>query len=176
MVNNYDVIIIGAGLSGVYCASLLKKYGLKIAVLESSPRIGGRLKSIRDDKGGYELGGTYIGNSYQRVINVANRIGLELIDVSNLLSFFKQQDLVIDGEIIAQKEWPSHKKNILDSKLKHIMPWNLHRTLLKKHNPFNTTEACLGDMSFKDCSMGDWLRSLNFNEKEIRIIYGMNVS
>jgi monoamine oxidase len=173
----YDVVIIGAGLSGTFCASLLKKKGLRPILVEASSRIGGRLKSIRDRRACYELGGTYIGNSYKRVISTSNQLGLELIDVSDLLSFFKNQDLVIDGNIISQSEWPDHPKNTLKDELKKIMPWNLHRILLKKHNPFSNTSECLShEASFYDRSMGDWLRSLGFDEEAIRLIYGMNSS
>jgi monoamine oxidase len=44
-----DVIIIGAGLSGLYAAMLLEKKGIKTLILEGNTRIGGRLwtKEIR---------------------------------------------------------------------------------------------------------------------------------
>ncbi len=177
MAVTYDVVIIGAGLAGTFCASLLKKKGIQPILVEASSRIGGRLKSIREGQTCYELGGTYIGNSYKRVISAANELGLELIDVSDLLSFFKHQDLVIDGEIISQSQWPDHPKNTLSDELKKIMPWNLHRILLKKHNPFSDTSECLNhESAFNDRSMSEWLRSLGFDEAAIRIIYGMNSS
>lgn len=38
---DYDVVIIGSGVGGLTCASLLSKEGLKVLVLEQSDRIGG---------------------------------------------------------------------------------------------------------------------------------------
>jgi phytoene desaturase len=38
---DYDVVIIGSGVGGLTCASLLSKEGLKVLVLEQSHRIGG---------------------------------------------------------------------------------------------------------------------------------------
>jgi monoamine oxidase len=38
-----DVIIIGAGLSGLYAAMLLERKGIKTLILEGNTRIGGRL-------------------------------------------------------------------------------------------------------------------------------------
>lgn len=42
MANNYDVIIIGAGLGGVTCGALLAKWGLKPLVLDKNNRAGGK--------------------------------------------------------------------------------------------------------------------------------------
>ena len=38
-----DVVIVGAGLSGLYAAYLCRQQGLSIAVLEARDRIGGRI-------------------------------------------------------------------------------------------------------------------------------------
>ena len=38
---DYDVVIIGSGVGGLTCGSLLSKEGLKVLVLEQSHRIGG---------------------------------------------------------------------------------------------------------------------------------------
>ena len=40
-----DVIIVGAGISGLSCAKHLMKAGIKCLILEASNRIGGRIKS-----------------------------------------------------------------------------------------------------------------------------------
>ncbi len=39
----YDFIIIGAGLSGIYAASLLSQKGQSFVVLEARDRVGGRI-------------------------------------------------------------------------------------------------------------------------------------
>lgn len=41
-----DVIIIGAGLSGLYTALLLHRQGVRVAVLEARPRLGGRIHGM----------------------------------------------------------------------------------------------------------------------------------
>jgi monoamine oxidase len=40
-----DVIIVGAGVSGLRAAALLEESGVPYIILEGSDRIGGRLKS-----------------------------------------------------------------------------------------------------------------------------------
>lgn len=51
--NNTDVIIIGAGLSGLACACKLKEHGLQVLVLEKSDAPGGRART--DEVEGYLL-------------------------------------------------------------------------------------------------------------------------
>lgn len=41
-----DVIIIGAGISGLYAAKILSQYGNNVTILEASDRVGGRIKSL----------------------------------------------------------------------------------------------------------------------------------
>ncbi|MFN3432226.1 MAG: FAD-dependent oxidoreductase, partial [Candidatus Sericytochromatia bacterium] len=46
-----DVIVVGAGLSGLACAGALETAGLSVAVLEASDRPGGRIGSHRRPDG-----------------------------------------------------------------------------------------------------------------------------
>lgn len=54
--NNPDVIIIGAGLTGLSTAYFAKKKGLKVLVLEKSDRIGGVIKTRRENGFQFEQG------------------------------------------------------------------------------------------------------------------------
>jgi monoamine oxidase len=55
-----DVIVIGAGLSGLYAARLLADEGAKVVVDEGRNRVGGRLESYRHLEGAPEAGGDSI--------------------------------------------------------------------------------------------------------------------
>ncbi len=50
-----DVIVIGAGLSGLSAAHELKKSGLKYHVLELTPRVGGRVRTVQYHQYGPEV-------------------------------------------------------------------------------------------------------------------------
>ena len=41
----YDIIIVGAGIAGIYCASILQKT-YKVLLLESKSHAGGRIHTI----------------------------------------------------------------------------------------------------------------------------------
>jgi oxygen-dependent protoporphyrinogen oxidase len=47
--NHRDVIVIGAGISGLVCAYRLKKLGVDVALIEKSDRVGGVIQSERID-------------------------------------------------------------------------------------------------------------------------------
>ena len=96
----HDVVVIGAGLAGLTAAHALQAQGLDVLVLEAQERVGGRVHSMRQLGGVGEAGGTYIGAGYARVIAAASRLKIRLIDVTPVLEFFREQDLVLDGKII----------------------------------------------------------------------------
>ena len=50
-IEKYDVVVIGAGLSGLVCAHTLASYGIKCCVLEKSETAGGGNQSFKNDEG-----------------------------------------------------------------------------------------------------------------------------
>ncbi|RYD93752.1 MAG: FAD-dependent oxidoreductase, partial [Sphingobacteriales bacterium] len=60
MEETYDILILGAGASGLYAARALAKAGLSVAVLEARDRMGGRVWTGHGELGPVELGAEFI--------------------------------------------------------------------------------------------------------------------
>jgi monoamine oxidase len=172
-----DVIVIGAGLSGLHAALTLEAAGARVLVLEAQRRVGGRIHSMRQVGSTAEAGGTYIGAGYSRVIGAAARHGVELMDVTPVLEFFREQDLVLRGEIIRQKDWPTHPANDYPAGDRAHLPWNYHRVLTMRDNPLaNPAEWLDPRHAHLDVSAHEWFESLGLSERAIATAYGLNVS
>ncbi|MBO1255008.1 FAD-dependent oxidoreductase [Alteromonas sp. 5E99-2] len=76
-----DVVIIGAGLSGLYSAMLLKQNKVPYLLLEAKHSVGGRITSTKDScesDVGFDLGPTWIFPHQQKIQHFANDIGIAL--------------------------------------------------------------------------------------------------
>lgn len=72
-----DVVVVGAGLSGLTCAHLAHRAGLDVVVLEARDRVGGRTLSVDVEGVRFDLGGQWIGGTQHRVAALADALGLE---------------------------------------------------------------------------------------------------
>ena len=73
-----DVLVVGAGLSGLVAARRLQAQGLQVQVLEARHRIGGRMVSTTTSSGTVvDLGGQWGGASHHRFAALLEELGLE---------------------------------------------------------------------------------------------------
>lgn len=71
-----DVVIVGAGFSGLVLSLFLKEQGLRSIILEKSDRIGGRARTLYCEGNTLELGTCYLARDYQKIAALAQRLGL----------------------------------------------------------------------------------------------------
>ena len=172
-----DVVVIGAGLAGLNAALHLQEGGARVQVLEARNQVGGRVHSMQQLGHSQEAGGAYIGAGYDRITSVCARVGIELVDVTPMLAFFREQDLALDGELIRQSEWPEHPRNVFPETFKAQMPWTLHRTLAVQDNPLLTPIQWLSpEFAMHDVSVRSWLMARGLDESAVRLAYDLNPS
>ncbi|OAR01679.1 hypothetical protein LLEC1_02196 [Akanthomyces lecanii] len=91
----YDVIVVGAGLSGLQAAYSAQKEGLSVIVVEARDRVGGKVWSVplASKRGRVDLGAAWINDTLQpKVWAYCRRFGLDVV---------KQR---LEGDAIMQDE------------------------------------------------------------------------
>jgi monoamine oxidase len=121
---NTDVIVIGAGLSGLESALTLQEAGLTITVLEGRRRIGGRLYTLDQVPGKPEVGGNIVSRAYGRVIAASSRYGVPLRDdAPRYAAFPDRQVIFIGGRAINAAAWAQHPANPFVGEERSLLPY-----------------------------------------------------
>ena len=75
--NEYDIIIIGGGISGLFMAYKLADTDLSILLIESNTELGGRIKTIEKDKCIFEAGAARFHSSHTKLLSLITELGLK---------------------------------------------------------------------------------------------------
>lgn len=128
-----DVVIVGAGLSGLNAALILKEQGLNVLVLDANSIVGGRVRTHQTAEGPIDVGASQIGRSYARVIDMCQKLDLKLIpEDRDLLSFGANYR----GTWIDNAKWADNPLNQTVGDERKIPPMLLAQRLTSKYNPF----------------------------------------
>ena len=110
--NNQKVIIIGAGLSGLMLAYLLKQKGIQSLVLEANSRIGGRINTITGGSGvTIEMGATWFGNLHPTLLSFLDKLEISYFrQYTKGVSLFETMSFVPPQKFeIPDTEEPSYR-------------------------------------------------------------------
>ena len=86
----YDAVIIGSGLGGLLCGTILGKEGYRVCIIEKNAKIGGCLQSIRRSGHVFNTGIHYLGSldegqilhQYFRYFGINGKIDVQRLDDS----------------------------------------------------------------------------------------------
>lgn len=133
-----EVIVLGAGLSGLHAARLLSEEGKDVLVLEGSDRIGGRLHTLdHGDLGFTEGGGEQIGASYARLIDTARQLDV-MLEPENTLP--RATAYYYQGKLHTPDEWKNLDTHPFPSPFKGTSPAAPLFGLASRNNPLSAPE------------------------------------
>jgi monoamine oxidase len=164
---NAEVIVLGAGLAGLYTTMLLEEQGYRVTLLEASDHVGGRVQTR--DIGGirHELGASDIGVMYARVLDMMRRLDLERVPSSIRVKPFSYH---IRGELLRADEWESADVNLTVGDERGIAPTRLQSQLLNQLNPLQELDDWLKpEYQYLDVPIAEFLQDNGVSPEAIRL-------
>lgn len=181
---NYDYIIIGGGIGGLYCAErLVQKYKntKKILLLDERSYFGGRL--ITHKRPAYEIGGARFNNNHKLLLKLINKYNLKKTKLSPIVDYIfktnkkiiyyknanKTFDVIIKNIIIESKKYKKEllmsltlKKFIdmisnttqLSEKLIHIFGYNSEITKMNAYDSLRSFDEDFTNNNFYVLNQG----------------------
>ncbi|HEY9091191.1 flavin monoamine oxidase family protein [Parasphingorhabdus sp.] len=166
-----DVIVLGAGVSGLNAAWLLEQQGLKVLLLEGRQRVGGRVFTLLDQPGYPEMGFNSMGEGYGRGIDAATRAGVELENVVPRFHGGPPQELYLDGQRITREEWAGSPINPFPEHLKRSMPWEVTNKMVSQNNRLPDSGLWNDPANAKlDISLYSFLKAQGLSDAAINLV------
>ncbi len=171
-----DVIVIGAGLSGLMSALLLEEQGLRVQVIEGRQRVGGRVFSLRNLPGHPEAGGNSFASGYGRMLGLTSRLAIPMVDTAPRAAK-SPFELYLDGRHVPQRDWPAHPRNVLPEAMRALPVWAVAPTMLRRTNPLAAFQEWYEPKHrSQDISVFDALKRAGLNAEQIELAFDLNVS
>jgi monoamine oxidase len=171
-----DVIVIGAGFSGLYAAWLLSREGATVTVLEARRRVGGRIESFRGLPGDPELGGDSILAGYGRLKSAAEAVGVKLVD-NEPRRARSRPDLGLFGRMIRRNAWAADPLNPLPEADRASLPGRAYfESVVQRHMPTDMDPTWYSAKNARhDQSVYQFLKGIGWSDAAIELNYETNI-
>ncbi|OAV44674.1 FAD-dependent oxidoreductase [Lewinella sp. 4G2] len=98
---SFDVIVVGAGLTGLYLTKLLIEAGKSVLTLEARPAPGGRIRTLRDENGaGLEMGATWFGKKHSGLVQLLQELDIQSFEQRTGPTAIYQLDAQAPAQIV----------------------------------------------------------------------------
>lgn len=171
-----DVIVVGAGLSGLAAALALEAEGKRVIVIEGRDRVGGRVLTL-PVFGLPEVGGKGIGGTYVRLRALCDRFKLALVERGErTLPAFAGQDMVWKGRHYTRETWAMAAENPFEDRFREALPWEAVNRFVAEKNPFKDVTDWVEPTKAArhDVSIHQFLKSQNWTEQQIAVAYSFS--
>jgi monoamine oxidase len=170
--HDFDVIVIGAGLSGLNAAYTAQSQGARVLVIEARNRIGGRMYTLENIGFSAEAGANTFADGYGAALTAAANAGVEMVDITPALRGAQPPALIIDGQPVSRAEWPSHPKNPLPPAFRAMFPSEAAARAMASHPITKTPELWTqtSDPAL-DVSVAAWLKTQGFSDAAIGLAW-----
>lgn len=180
----YDVVIIGSGLGGLLCGTILSKEGKSVCILEKHHQLGGNLQTFKRDGKIFDTGFHYVGglnegqnlHQYFKYFGLTGKLRLERLDLNSFdkigfkgkeYSFAQGFDRFVE---ILTNDFPSEKNALIEYKKKikevcnHFPLYNL--------KPAHDISS---EQKYLEQSIGSFLNSVTSNKTLQNVLAGNNL-
>jgi monoamine oxidase len=131
--DDVDVLVVGAGIAGLYAAWLLEEQGARTLVLEASRRVGGRLLTLDRLPGAPEAGGQTLDVMYARALSACQSLGLSVYPRKPFR--VAGRTISAGGKLMALQDWAASPINRTRGAERATAPDELANFYLDRDNP-----------------------------------------
>lgn len=183
----YDILIIGSGLGGLTCGSILSKEGYKVCILEQNPKIGGCLQNFHlkgqiFDTGIHYVGGFEKGQPLNKIfgyLGFFDKLKLQSLNQDNFDVIHVAEDDTKYPLGLGHEKFIDNLSEIFPEERENIINYcNSIQTICKSFHLYQleaVTENShlLGEYS--TISVGEFIDSITKNEKLRTVLAGNNM-